>query len=589
MGALLAAAILAPAASASISPTLTLDQSAGTQAGSSVALGTDIKFAPSNPSTDSVKNLTEILPPGLLSNAAIDGGACIKTAPPSSGLPDIKCKIGTGQATIIANGALTETATLALYLVAPPQPSDLAGIAIYQHIGNGAPSLLGSPGDVSVRPSGDPAGVGVDISFTNIPNSVSFGGQPIPISVQELQTTITKIRMPDSCPSTPANYTVTADSYSDSTTTKTSSAPLSVTGCSSLMLTPTFTVDAARDTGDAGVQVTTDLKQPAAASEATASSVVLTLPPNVLGPNVAAVASGGILCTSPPPFTGCPTIGTATTTSPLYPVPLTGSAYLTGSLAAPAIALVFPPPFPITLSGAVNISTGATTFTGVPDLPLTDLQVVLAGGPNSVFTPSCNPASGTASSALTSQNGDQTATADAPFTVSNCPPPSSPPAPVTMSGAPKPPPGTVPPAKPPRAGRPQLRSLVLSRTARYRVALRLSLVAGAHAAGLKSVTVSLPAKLRFARKHGHRLRLRRLVSSRGGTIASTKLVHGRVLIKLRHPARHVTIAIRGLTVPGLGIAARHRHRRRLRIRVTVRDGSGKLTRFAPRTRAVRVA
>ena len=159
--------------------------------------------------------------------------------------------------------------------------------------------MLGSPGEVSVRPSGDPAGVGVDISFTNIPNSVSFGGTPIPISVKDLKTTIDSMRMPDSCPSPAANYTVNADSYSDSTK-KTSSAPLDVTGCSSLTLTPTFTVDAARDTGDAGVQVTTDLKQPATASEATASSVVLTLPPDVLGPNVAAVVSGGILCTSPP-------------------------------------------------------------------------------------------------------------------------------------------------------------------------------------------------------------------------------------------------------------------------------------------------
>lgn len=317
---LLGLAVFVPAASAAITPTLKLDQSAGTQAGSSVAVGTDIKFAPSNPSTDSVKDLTEVLPAGLLSDASIDGGACIKTAPPSSGLPAAACKIGTGQAAILANGVLSETATLALYLVAPPQASDLAGIAIYQHIGNGPTSMFGSAGNVVVRPSSDPAGVGIDISFTDIPESVSFGGTPIPISLQELQTTITSIRMPTSCPSTPANYTVNADSYSDSTT-KTTSAPLTVTGCSSLTITPTFTVTAVRDIGDPGVQVTTDLLQPGTPDQATSGQVVLTLPPNVLGPNVAAVVGGGILCADPT-FASCKTIGTASSTSMLYPTPL---------------------------------------------------------------------------------------------------------------------------------------------------------------------------------------------------------------------------------------------------------------------------
>ena len=57
----MATVVLAPAASASISPAVTLDQSAGTQAGSTADLGMDLKFAPSG--NDSPKDLTLSLPP----------------------------------------------------------------------------------------------------------------------------------------------------------------------------------------------------------------------------------------------------------------------------------------------------------------------------------------------------------------------------------------------------------------------------------------------------------------------------------------------------------------------------------------------
>jgi hypothetical protein len=44
---LVASIAFVPAASASITPTVMLDQSAGTAAGSTANLGTDLKFAPS--------------------------------------------------------------------------------------------------------------------------------------------------------------------------------------------------------------------------------------------------------------------------------------------------------------------------------------------------------------------------------------------------------------------------------------------------------------------------------------------------------------------------------------------------------------
>lgn len=582
LGSALSMVVFVPAASAAITPSLTLDQSAGTQAGSSVALGTDIVFAPSGPTTDSVKNLTEILPPGLLSNASIDGGACLQMAPPATEPTSSPCQIGTGTAFVRVNDVLNTTQPLKLLLVAPPQPSDLAGIAIYL---DNTGQQLGSTGDVTVRPTGDPAGVGLDIAFTNIPDTMSFGGPPVNLSVKELKTTIAALRMPTSCPTPGANYTIAADSYSDPTV-QTVSQPLSVTGCSSLHITPTFSVSAQRDTADSGVQVTTDLQQPATADQAASRTVVLTLPPTVLGPNVAAVVNGGILCTDPT-FVSCSKIGTALTTSSLFPAALTGSAYLTGSLSAPAIDLVFPPPFAITLSGKVDLSTGSTTFNGVPDLPLTDLQVTLAGGPNSVFTPSCNPASGTASTSLTAQNGDPTVTAQAPFTVANCPPPTVT-GPGTGNGGGTPPPTKPPVTRPLHVSPAHLKSASLRRVGHDLYALRLQLLAGANGPGLRSVKVALPGSLRFAVTRGHRLRLRQRVFTHGVGVASIKLVHGRLLVALRHAVRSLSLSVEDLTVPSTGHAARRHQRRRLKLVVSVTDANGVATRFAARTLHVRV-
>ena len=62
-------AVLTPGAWASTTPSLSLDQSAGHQAGSTTNLGLDLKFA--NTGTDSPHDLTLSLPPGLLANAAV--------------------------------------------------------------------------------------------------------------------------------------------------------------------------------------------------------------------------------------------------------------------------------------------------------------------------------------------------------------------------------------------------------------------------------------------------------------------------------------------------------------------------------------
>src|SRR6185437_11708323 len=316
----LTAVVLAPAASASVTPALSLDQRGGTQAASTVPLGMNLSFSPSG--SDSPKDLTITLPPGLLANASINGGACLKTSTPTSA-----CQVGSGTVSATGLGLLPVTGQVAFDLVAPPKPGDLAGLALLVTL-LGQTSQLGSPGEIAVRPATDPAGFGLNISFANIPNTFEEGPLTVSIQVQSMSTTLSGVRMPASCPATPASVKVTTDSYSDPTP-HTASAPLQVTGCSALPFTPAFHVTATKDSGDDGVAVVTDITQPASPAQATGQTVVLALPPKVLVPNAVAVLNGGILCADPASGT-CKPIGTASTTSPLYPVALHGVVYLVG-------------------------------------------------------------------------------------------------------------------------------------------------------------------------------------------------------------------------------------------------------------------
>jgi hypothetical protein len=392
------AAALAPAASATITPTVTLTPSSVT-AGSSGPFAVDLKFAPSG--TDSPQDITLSLPPGLLADASIDGGACLKTTT----LSGTACQVGTGtvSATVIVAGVPTSALSVpvTLHLVPPPSSGDLAGLAIVDPLGN----ALGSPGAISVQaPSG-----ALRIAFAKVPDTVDG----LTVGIDEISTSFSTMRMPTSCPSTPASLGVAADSYGDPTTQQTASVPLTVTGCSQLPYAPTFAVTATKDSADSGVAVTSEVTQKS--GEATSGTVKLQLPTGTLGPNPAAL---GEICTSPT-FAGCTAVGTATAVSPLYPTALAGAAYLTGPTPL-ALALVFPPPFGLTLSGAVDIASNSTTFTGVPDIPLTNLSVALSGGSGSLFTTDCAMPTGTAQAVLTSQNGDKTASPTSSFTIAGC-------------------------------------------------------------------------------------------------------------------------------------------------------------------------
>jgi hypothetical protein len=490
---------LAPSAGAAITPAISLDQSPGTAAGSTANLGVDLTFAPSG--TDSPDHMTLNLPPGLLANASVNGGKCLTT----TDLDDSACQVGSGVVTADAFGTVPIPTSVTFDLVPPPSPGDLAGLAV-----NSNGTQIGATADIRVRPSGDPNGVGVTIQFV-LPNSLDG----VPISIHEISSTFDGLRYPTTCPPTAQAFSVAADSYSDSTV-KSASAPLSVTGCSALSYSPTFAVTATRDSTDKGVAVVTNVTQ--SASEAPSRSVALALPYAQLQPSIAGVQR---LCLNLASGT-CTPVGSVTAASPLYPKALTGQAYLTGSLTSLTLTLVFPAPFPLTLVGSVNLVSNVTTFTGLPDIPLTSLRVALNGGPSALFGTLCKAPSGTATATLTDQNGDKTVKAPADFTIAGCP---------AASGS--------------ASGATQVGSPHASGLASGHPSLSFRVTVAKKAAKLRALTVALAKGLSIiTHRTGHKVTIRG-VKLKGGKVKSLSLSHGRLVITLKRAVSSVTVTLTG--------------------------------------------
>jgi hypothetical protein len=356
-------AALAPAAKASVSPTVSVTTSTPVAAGSTGSLGLDIRLNPS--SGDAPDAVTVNLPAGVLANVSIDNGACITTAITDFS-NDAACQLGSGTVTALASGVVPVPTPVVFYLTPPPAAGDLAGLAV----ATGAGDQIGSTDGINIRPSGSADGVGVTLDLT-LPNSLDGA----PVSVSEIDSTFTGVRFPATCPSTAADITLTASTYSSPSSSAPASAPLPVTGCSSLAYNPQYSLTAVKDSSDKVVKLTTTITQ--APTESPDSSVSLAFPVNSLAASINALHN---LCSAGVTSGTCTTVGSVTADSPDYPTALTGQAYLTGSLSGLSLTLVFPAPFPLTLVGSVNLKTNTTTFTGLPDIPLTSLAVSLNGG-----------------------------------------------------------------------------------------------------------------------------------------------------------------------------------------------------------------
>jgi len=367
-------AALPAAAYADFTPALTLSQG-GTTAGSNPTVTFNATFT--STTSDSVKNVTFALPPGLLANENIAGGACLL-----SGTPSASCQVGSG--TITLGGVSTP---VTLYLVAQPKSTDVGGLALV--VGT-TPAAPASTADVTL------SSTGLSVAFSNLSAGITA-----------MNVTLTNLRLPTSCPSPAANVTMTAVSQAGVSPSPVT-APLNVTGCSGLPYSPNLTAAvAANSSGDA--LLTLGITQ--AAGESANKTIVLTFPSG-LTPNdtplIPCLTGSG---------SGC-TIGTATATSPLVPITLNGTVTLGGSVSSPTFAIVFPAPFNTTINGTVNLDTNSVTFPNVPDIPLTSLTLDVTGPSGGrAFTTDCKAANVTGN--FTAQGG-QTHAASAPITYTGC-------------------------------------------------------------------------------------------------------------------------------------------------------------------------
>jgi hypothetical protein len=169
-----------------------------------------------------------------------------------------------------------------------------------------------------------------------------------------------------------------------------------------------------------------------------------------------------------------------------------GNGLPTGSLIAPAITIVFPPPFALTLSGQISLQANSTIFTGLPDIPLTDLNVTLSGGANAVFVSSCTHPQAPPRPRWSPRTGTRPRQRLMAFAVSNCtatlPSTATHPITPTTSG-------------PTKSGPPKLTSASFSGLRPGKSMLSFKLTAGKSAPKLSSFTIKLPSGLSFS---GHR-------------------------------------------------------------------------------------
>ncbi len=203
------------------------------------------------------------------------------------------------------------------------------------------------------------------------------------------------------------------------------------------------------------------------------------------------------------------------------------------------MTLVFPAPFPLTLTGAVDLVKNSATFTGLPDIPLTNLSVSLGGGPAGLFLATCQVPAGTATATLTNQNGDKTVTAPAAFSVSGCPAGASGPGGGSGGGAL----GNASTSSGVTVGTTNLsrgRTSGLG-TGHASVSFRLSTTR--HAPKLNALIIELPRGLSFVR---HRIGKRLAITGvrlLGAQAKSLSLTRGHLLIALRRAVPALTVII----------------------------------------------
>lgn len=369
--------------------------------------GASSPFALSFSRSDTDQELSGIsvsLPPGLIAHPAgvplcSDADANAGTCPSGSQVGTAEIGAGAGTAPFFLSGKVFLTG---------PYKGGPYGLAVVSHAVAGPLDL----GTVVVRQALkiDPNDAHVTAVSDALPTIL--GG--IPLRLRRVDLTLDRpgfMRNPTSCDPSAVTGTISS--------TGGLSAPVSsrfqVGGCAGLAFSPALTLKISgrrQSTRGKHPALTATLTQPA--GQANVSSAKVTLPSSL---SINPANLSGICSAADAAALKCPAntiVGSASLLTPLLPHALSGPVYLAqaGKLPGLLVVLTGADGVSLTLHAATTFPRGGglvTTFTGIPDAPVSSFTLTLNGGSHGILTVGrgANLCRGTLSAAagLVGQNG----------------------------------------------------------------------------------------------------------------------------------------------------------------------------------------
>jgi hypothetical protein len=379
------AALLAAApAQASVTVSAFSAEPTTTQAGGHPDLTLTTDFAAS-PDTDDVRDVTVRLAPGLIGDPS-GAGRCSQAQFEADACP-ADSKVGSTEVTAVALLELTSSGDVYNLEPAGSEPARL-GIMVRPVVIVPLEKLpLVAP--VELRRGED--GYALETTFRNLPTAVGALGIRITRIKLTLNGTTARgpfVRNPTSCG--PATSRVSVNSYAAPDEVSSLTASFTPTGCEALPFSP-------RLEGSVGARGLTSVGTLApfrtaigfGPGESAMRRAEVILPPSI-GPDTDALAR---VCPDAALQSGsCPEsarIGRASATSPLVPGELSGPVLFAenpGQL-LPRLVVQLNGPVSLQLAATVELGTFGTknVFEGLPDVPLSNFELSLDGGPSGVL------------------------------------------------------------------------------------------------------------------------------------------------------------------------------------------------------------
>jgi hypothetical protein len=389
---------------------------ASTAAGAHANVTITTSFDYGSTSSDQVRDLAVTLPPGLLGNPTVTA-RCSQAAFAADSCP-AATNVGTVSVVAALLGLLDTTSPGDVYSLEPTgsEPARLGIVTRPLPLGLGK-IFITAPVDLN------PATGALTTSITNLPQTV-LG---LPVRIDSMSLTLSGkvnngaanfLTNPTSC--NVATSTVSADSYGAPTTPSTASDSFTPTNCAALPFAPrvSATVTTTGHTGDSVALSSVVAQGP---DESNVSKLVVTLPAAIASRQSTLFAA----CPAAQIAAGsCPAAATVGSISAITPL-------LTAPLAGPVQLQLNPPSLPLLIAqlneGAIHLQlrdqTGLTptgqltnTFAGIPDVPVSQQTLTIAGGPSSLLIVGQCTGSQQLTAVITSQSG-RTVTLTAPVKI----------------------------------------------------------------------------------------------------------------------------------------------------------------------------